>query len=83
MHHYQTVKHNTQRHSAVIVEDGKFISVFVTTVGRLYNIYLNKSIYSHIDEEVLCSIVFIHVVMEHHGMSPGRPCFILLIHSDV
>lgn len=52
-------------HSAVIVEDGKFISVFVTTVVRLYNMYLNKAIYSHIAEEVLCSIVFIY----DHGAS--------------
>lgn len=71
-----------QMHSAVVIEDGKFISVFVTTVVRLYNIYLSKSMYSHIAEEVLCSIVFIYI-MEHYGMSPGSPYFILLIYSDM
>ena len=83
MHHYQKVKHNMQMHSAVVVEDGKFISVFVTTAVRLYNIYLNKSIYLHIPVEVLCSIVFIYIIMEHYGMSSGNPYFILLIYSNM
>lgn len=81
MHHYQRVKHNMQMHSAVVVEDGKFISVFVTTVVRLHNIYLNMSIYSHIAEE-LCSIVFIYIIMEHYGMSLVSPYFNLLIYPD-
>lgn len=47
MHHYQRVNHNMEMHIAVVVEDRKFISVFVTTVVGLHDIYFNKSIYSH------------------------------------